>query len=81
MATTEIAALEPRNRVQLPAEWVQSLGLCGSVSLEQTSDGILVRAAATRTWDEFFATGLEVGSAERADDDDEFEVTRDDLLF
>jgi len=81
MAATEIAVLEPGNRVQLPAEWVKSLGLCGSVSLERTGDGIHVRPAAARTWDEFFATKLEVGSADNAADTDEVELTRDDLLF
>src|SRR5438128_72120 len=37
--------IEAGNRIQLPAEWIEALGLNGAVSLEKTADGILVRPA------------------------------------
>jgi hypothetical protein len=82
MIPTEITALEPGNRIQLPDEWAKALGLRGLVALEKTPEGILVRPCPQTSWDEFFATGLEVGSAPPAtDDDEELELTRDDYLF
>ncbi|HEX5446716.1 MAG TPA: hypothetical protein VFW87_23060 [Pirellulales bacterium] len=76
------ATLEPGNRVQLLGEWARGLCLRGMVALEKTSEGILVRPCPQTSWDEFFATGLEVGSAPpTADDEDELELTRDDYVF
>lgn len=77
----EIAPLEPGNRVQLPDEWAKALGLHGLVALDKTPEGILVRPCPQKSWDEFFATKLEIGSAAPVADDDDFEVTHDDLLF
>lgn len=39
----QIAPLEPGNRIQLPDEWAKALGLRGSVALDKTPEGILVR--------------------------------------
>ncbi|HET6881638.1 MAG TPA: hypothetical protein VFI31_15850 [Pirellulales bacterium] len=78
----QIATLEPGNRIQLPDEWAHALGLRGMVALEKTPEGILVRPCPQTSWDEFFATKLQIGSAPAAAvDDDELELTRDDLLF
>ena len=43
VSSTEITALEPGNRIQLPDEWAQALGLRGLVALDKTPEGILVR--------------------------------------
>jgi hypothetical protein len=40
--------IEPGNRIRLPSEWTESLGLHGTVTIERTRDGILVRPCATR---------------------------------
>lgn len=78
----EITPLEPGNRVQLPDEWAQALGLRGLVALDKTPEGILVRPCPQTSWDEFFANPLEIGSAPpAADDGDELELTRDDYVF
>lgn len=77
----QVAPLQPGNRVELPAEWVKALGLRGLVALEKTPEGILVRPCAQTSCDEFFATGLEFGSAHPVADEGDFEVTRDDYLF
>ena len=42
MNTTETTTIEPGNRIRLPAEWTESLGLQGQVVLIKTDDGILV---------------------------------------
>ena len=81
MASMEITPLEPGNRVQLPDEWAQALGLRGLVALDKTPEGILVRPCPQTSWDEFFATKLQIGSAPPAEDDDDLELTRDDYLF
>lgn len=77
----EITALEPGNRIQLPDEWARALGLRGFVALDKTPEGILVRPCPQKSWDEFFANPLEIGSAPQAADESDFEVTGDDLLF
>jgi hypothetical protein len=75
-----VTHLEPGNRIQLPADWTQALGLHGLVGLERTSDGILVRPCPPPTWDEFFATKLIIGSAP-PDQEGGTETTGGDLLF
>lgn len=77
----QITPLEHGNRIQLPEEWAQALGLRGMVTLEKTAEGILVRPCQQTSWDEFFATKLQIGSAPPAADDDELELSRDDYLF
>lgn len=77
----EITALEPGNRIQLPDEWAQALGLRGLVALDKTPEGILVRPCPQMSWDEFFATPLQIGSPPPTLEEGELEVTRDDLLF
>lgn len=81
MSPTEITSLQPGNLVQLPGEWARALGLRGMVALEKTPEGILVRPCPQTSWDEFFATKLQIGSAPQAADDDELELTGDDYLF
>jgi hypothetical protein len=81
MSPIQTTPLESGNRIQLPAEWVDALGLRGRVTLEQTNDGILVRPWPRLTWDELFATKLVIGSAPPDQDEDDVELTRDDFLF
>jgi hypothetical protein len=76
-----LTPIDAGHRIQLPAEWVESLGLRGQVALERTGDGILVRPAPPATWDEFFATKLVINSAPAAADEGDLEATGDDLLF
>jgi hypothetical protein len=77
----KLTPVEPGNRIQLPADWAQALGLRGLVALERTGEGILVRPCPRTTWDDIFATKLTVGSAPPDQDGDVVEVTGDDFLF
>jgi hypothetical protein len=81
MNPTQTTLLEPGNRIQLPAEWVEALGLRTLVALEKTTDGILLRPCRPASWEEFFATKLTIGLAPPADSENDLEVTGDDLLF
>ena len=86
MNATQITPIEPGNRIQLPADWAEALGLHGRVALDKTSEGILVRPAGSATWgattwDDIFATKLTIGSAPPDQNDDSAEVTGDDFLF
>jgi hypothetical protein len=81
MNPSQIAPVEPGNRIQLPAEWAESLGLRGRVTLDRIADGILVRPCAPATWDEIFATRLVVGSAPPDQKSNGLEADRDDFLF
>jgi hypothetical protein len=69
--------IESGNRIQLPAEWVEALGLKGAVCLDRTEAGILVRAVPLYSWDEIFANKLQMGKATA----EEVERTGDDLLY
>ncbi|HET6880834.1 MAG TPA: AbrB/MazE/SpoVT family DNA-binding domain-containing protein [Pirellulales bacterium] len=80
MNSTQIVTLEAGNRIQLPADWAQALGIRGEVKLERTTDGILVRPAQA-TWDEIFATKLSVRPGDAATEPDITELSGDDLLF
>jgi hypothetical protein len=79
--TSQITSLEPGNRVQLPIEWANALGMQGMVKLDKTDDGILVRPCAQSSWEKFFANKLTVGSAPLVQDENELEITGDDLVF
>jgi hypothetical protein len=81
MEPTHTTPLEPGNRIQLPADWVQALGLQGQVELDKTPDGILVRPSRRLTWEEFFATGLPLNSAPPDQNKDHLEITGEDHLF
>jgi hypothetical protein len=81
MSTTQLTPVEPGNRIQLPAEWADALGLHTRVLLDRTSDGILVRPCPPTTWQEIFATKLIIGSAPPDANDEAVEVTGDDFLF
>jgi len=80
MNPTHTTPLEPGNRVQLPADWADALGLHGQVTLERTSKGILIRSGQRLSWDDIFATKLVIGRVPAEKDDEDFEVTGDDLL-
>jgi hypothetical protein len=80
MNSTQIATLEPGNRIQLPADWVDALGIRGAVKLEPTTEGILVRPAQA-SWDEIFATKISVRPGDAATEPDVTELSGDDLLF
>jgi bifunctional DNA-binding transcriptional regulator/antitoxin component of YhaV-PrlF toxin-antitoxin module len=79
MSTSEITHIEAGNRIQIPAEWVQALGLRDRVVLDRTPEGILIRPQPAVTWDDIFAEKLVIGSNTEASD--EIEVFKDDLLF
>ena len=73
--------LEPGNRIQLPTDWTEELGIQGAVLLDKTSDGILVRPCPRFTWDDIFANRLTVRPGDPATDPDVTEVSGDDLLL
>jgi hypothetical protein len=81
MNSTKNMPLEPGNRIQLPADWVEALGLRGLVSLERTDNGILIRPYPRLTWDDVFATKLTIRSAPPDQPEDDLELTGDDFLF
>jgi len=81
MNTTQLTPVEPGHRIQLPAAWVEALGLRGLVALERTTEGILVRPGPPKSWDDFFGTKLQVGSARAPTNVEIVEVSGDDLLF
>jgi hypothetical protein len=81
MYTGRTTPLETGHRIQLPADWVEALGLHGRVTLEKTAEGILVRACPPTTWDEIFATKLSIRSGPPDEEEPELELTGDDLLF
>jgi hypothetical protein len=76
-----LTPIDLSNRIQLPADWAQALGLHGLVALEKTDAGILVRPSPRTTWDEIFATKLVIGSAPPDQNEDDVELTGDDFLF
>lgn len=79
MNTQRIATIDPDDRLQLPHDWVESLGLGSVASLQITTTGILVRPAKPLNWNEIFATKLPLGVGPVVDE--EIEVRDDDLLF
>lgn len=79
MSTRRLATIEPDNRVQLPSDWAESLGLNGLAALEITNDGILVRPAPAVEWGDVFATKLPMQSGPATAED--VEVSGDDLLL
>jgi hypothetical protein len=81
MSTTQITLVESGNRIQLPADWAEALGLRKQVILERTSAGVLIRPCPPTTWDAIFATKLTIGSAPPDPDEKAVEVTGDDFLF
>lgn len=74
-----IATIDSGHRIQLPAEWVQALGLERLAALEKTADGILIRPCQPATWEDVFASKLPVGG--QTAEQDAIEVSGDDLLF
>jgi hypothetical protein len=60
MSDTLTTTLEPGNRVRLPAEWVEALGLRQAVRLERTTEGILIRPCPRLTWDDVFTSPLQI---------------------
>jgi len=76
-----ITAIDADNRIQLPADWAEALGLRDQVTLERTANGILIRPCTRFTWDEILATKLTIGSAPPDPNEDELELTGDDFLF
>lgn len=81
MNATQTTPVEPGIRIQLPAEWAEALGLRDRVTLERTDQGILIRPCPRLTWDDVFATGLQIGSAPPDENPEDLEITGDDLLF
>lgn len=81
MNPTQTTAIEPGHRIQLPADWVEALGLQGQVVLAKTAEGILVRPCPKVTWDDIFATRLSVRPGDASTAPEVTEVSGDDLLF
>ncbi len=87
MNTTHTTLIEPGNRIRLPAEWAEALGLQDQVVLVKTDEGILVRPNPKVTWDNVFADRLSARparptrSGEAATATEITEVSGDDLLF
>jgi hypothetical protein len=81
MSTRHITPVEPGNRIQLPAEWTESLGVHQRVVLDRTKEGILVRPCPPTTWDDIFAKKLIIASAAPEDKKEAAEMTGDDFLF
>ncbi len=81
MSTTQTTPIEPGNRIQLPADWAEVLGLRGVVTLERTDKGILIRPGPRFTWDDIFATRLSVRPGDSATAPEVTELSGDDLLF
>jgi antitoxin component of MazEF toxin-antitoxin module len=81
MNATQTTAIEAGNRIQLPAEWAEALGLRDQVVLVKTDAGILVRPQPRATWDDIFASKLSVKPGDRAESLESAEVSGDDLLF
>jgi len=87
MNTTQTTVIEPGNRIRLPAEWAEALGLQDQVVLVKTDEGIVVRRHPKVTWDDVFANKLSARPAgptrswEAATAPEVTEVSGDDLLF
>ena len=81
MSTTQLTPVEPGNRIRLPADWADALGLRERVVLVRTDEGILIRPCPPATWQEIFATKLAIGSAPPDTNQEDVKVTGDDLLF
>jgi len=79
MDNPKVTPVESGNRVQLPAKWLKELGIERSVLLDRKEEGILVRPCPPFTWDEIFATKLDIHPWNGQSED--IEVTKDDLLF
>ncbi len=75
------AAIEPGNRIRLPAQWAEALGLQDQVVLVKTDEGILVRPHPKVTWDDIFANRLSARPGDAATAPEVTEVSGDDLLF
>jgi AbrB family looped-hinge helix DNA binding protein len=81
MNTTRTITIEPGNRIRLPAEWADALGLQDQVVLVKTDEGILVRPLPKATWDDIFANKLCPRPGDAATVPEVTEVSGDDLLF
>lgn len=73
-----VTLLEHGNRIQLPAEWTEALGIRERVRLDRSEQGIMIRPCPPTTWEEIFATRLSVGTVRN---DEIQKVTGDDFLF
>ena len=81
MNTTQTTVIEPGNRIRLPAEWAEDLGLQDQVVLVKTDEGILVRPHTKVTWDDIFSNRLSARPGAAATALEVTEVSGDDLLF
>jgi AbrB family looped-hinge helix DNA binding protein len=81
MITSQTTVIEPGNRIRLPAEWAEDLGLQDQVVLVKTDEGIMVRPHPKATWDDVFANRLSARPGNASTTPDVMEVSGDDLLF
>jgi hypothetical protein len=81
MSDQQIAPVEPGNRIAIPPEWADALGLHERVILDRTSNGILVRPRPAATWDDIFAMKLTINSAPPDAKDKDLEMAKDEFLF
>ena len=58
----KVTTIEPDHKVQLPSDWVEELGLHGTIALEKAADGLILRPCSGVTLDDVFADKLSVGS-------------------
>jgi hypothetical protein len=75
-----LAQDEPGNRVELPAEWTEGLGLSGLVTLKGTNEGILIGPRPRFTSDDIFASRLSIQPTNSEIPPDVSEISGDDLL-
>jgi hypothetical protein len=75
---------ETDDRVRIPREWAEELGFEREVQLERTASGVLVKPApeaeAVPSWEEIFASKLEIGSGLN-DEKEDLEPSGDDYSF
>ncbi len=76
-----LTSIDADHRIQLPADWVEALGLRGMVTLERIDNGVVIRPCPRFTWEEISATKLVMGSAPPDENDDDVELTGDDFLY
>jgi bifunctional DNA-binding transcriptional regulator/antitoxin component of YhaV-PrlF toxin-antitoxin module len=81
MDTSLNVPIESGNRIELPEEWLKTLGLNEAVRLEVTKDGILIRPCRRSTWDEVFSTRLSVVRRDPGTAPEITQVSGDDLVL
>ncbi len=74
-----VTVLEAGNRVQLPAEWVEEIGLSGQAAMERVAGGILIHSPAPSSWDTLFRDKIALNPAASSPESEE--INDDDCLY